>query len=109
MKVKLDMQIVDMATGVVLTEQRNGEKVPLDSGSLFKRALLAGDDKMSGQEKYDRAVTVKKMDDFVEVDLTIEEIKTLKDACGKAYVPGVVYQLWELLEGRAELKSVKQG
>ena len=66
--------------------------------TVVQNSLLSGD-KLTAVQKYERYKLTLKLEDS-ESDLSIEEIKTIKDAIGEAYGIWVVGSAWDILEGK---------
>lgn len=67
--------------------------------------LLATDDSADGKERARRGMLAYKIYGNDELDLDVDDVKLLKDLVGKQYAPLVVFQVWEMLEGREVFKA----
>jgi len=96
MKIRLDRKFKDMDGGIV----KEGQK-EIDLGHVCKTALLvSSQEKIEGQEKYDRYVIATKIGEFVECDLSTDEISKIKKLIGEIWNPLIVGQSWDMLEGK---------
>jgi len=57
-------------------------------------------EKDTGMKKMEKEELARKIYQNDSVDLTIEQVKLIKDRIGEMYAPIVVGQCWRLLEGR---------
>lgn len=74
---------------------------PLTLSDVCVNALetpLDTDKQMSGQEKFKLDQIARKIYNGKNIDLTVEEISTIKERVGKAYGPMIVGQVWKLLD-----------
>lgn len=62
-------------------------------GEIFKNSLFQGGDLEKGQELYD------KISKGGEVDLKVEELSTLQNAVKKIYIPGIYWQVENIING----------
>ncbi len=93
MKIDLKAPILDLAGNVVGAP-------PLRLGDVVGVACLSpveGDDKLSGQKKYDLFALAQKCAGD-SVDLSAEEIATLKERVGRVYAPLVVGRVFDLVD-----------
>lgn len=58
--------------------------------------------KLPGEKKFERGQLAAKIYNNDEPDLTIDELKTLKDAIGETDGPLLVYQAFQIIEGKPE-------
>ena len=85
------------------------EKSPSDKsaatvGWLCVKAVLdcRSSSEATGTVKYARASIAAKLMDKESADLTIDELKTVKDCVGEAFGPWIVRQIWDALERRSD-------
>jgi hypothetical protein len=81
-------------------EGSDGKPTVTTLGSIAKVALLAtypDDQTATGQQKFDRWKLASKIE-AGDGNLSVEEIKLLKDLIGKSYGPPVVGPAWKLLD-----------
>lgn len=53
------------------------------------------------QKRFDRGFLARKlMDAKTEIELSIEDLKSIKDCVGETFVPLIVFQVWNALEGK---------
>lgn len=83
---------------------KEGIKKDLTLGLVCTNSLLVFDERMTGQDKYERYKLARKLEKAKDgqVDLKAEEIASIKDAIGKYQTPLVVGQAWDLLENVQE-------
>lgn len=85
---------------------RNGETIeaiPVTLRYVFLEALLGMDQDekgLSGADRYARYKLAEKIKEGDRVEVSIEEIKMMKDVAGKKFTPLVVGRVWDILEGR---------
>jgi hypothetical protein len=75
-------------------------KPPITISSIIVTNLLGEDSKATPTERFDNFRLASKIKDAKsEVELTIEEIATIKKKIGENPMPLVVGRVWEVLEG----------
>ena len=86
------------------TKNEDGTNSDLTLLEVCRGALLALDEKMSGEKKYENWKLVQKMEKAPEglVTLKSEEITKLKELIGKYQFPIVVGLAWDLLESNSK-------
>jgi len=80
---------------------KDDKQEDLTLAGAAKQALLALDEKQTGEQKYEHYCLATKVANGGEVTLKSEEISTIKEVIGKYMYPIVVGQAWDLLEGKA--------
>lgn len=68
-------------------------EIVVEKGKIVEKAQL------SGEEKYKRYQLANKIDVDGEVDLTIDELSTIKSLVGAGFSVYVVGSIWDILEG----------
>ena len=86
--------------GESLKESVNDVAVDVILRTVVVNALLSPVEKDTGMKKMEREELARKIYQNDSVDLTIEQVKLIKDRIGEMYAPIVVGQCWRLLEGR---------
>jgi len=86
--------------GESLKESVNGVAVDVILRTVVVNALLSPVEKDTGMKKMEKEELARKIYQNDSVDLTIEQVKLIKDRIGEMYAPIVVGQCWRLLEGR---------
>lgn len=87
-------------SGEPLKESVNGVAVDITLRTVIVNALLSPVEKDSGMKKMEKEELARKIYQNDSVDLTIEDVKLIKDCIGELYAPIVVGQCWRFLEGR---------
>jgi hypothetical protein len=101
---KIDFtKVLGSPNGVPMVEvvkNESGEEVrkELTLLTIAQNSLLNGD-KLTATQKYERYKLMLKLEDK-DVDLSIEDVKTIKDAIGESYNIWVVGVAWDILEGK---------
>ncbi len=110
MKINMAQVFYDIY-GKELTELENGEEKETTLGKVVCASLLnayAGEENLSGDEKAKRYKLAVSIVDQDEVDLSIDEVKLIKDLVGKSPFPTIVGQAFEMLEGtKSTIKEVE--
>ena len=83
---------------VVVDENKVETKKDLTLLTVAQNSLLNGD-KLSATAKYERYKLMLKLEDS-ETDLSIEDVKLIKDAIGESYSIWIVGVAWDILEGK---------
>lgn len=98
MKINFNIELKDM-DGKPIMETKDK---PLLLDKVCVNAVLSEipDEKTTGEQKLQRFQLAKKIYGAGEIDVTAEEIVLLKDKIGKLYLPLVVGQVFEILEGK---------
>jgi len=86
--------------GESLKESVNDVAVDVILRTVVVNALLSPVEKDTGMKKMEKEELARKIYQNDSVDLTIEQVKLIKDRIGEMYAPIVVGQCWRLLEGR---------
>ena len=86
--------------GESLKESVNDVAVDVILRMVVVNALLSPVEKDTGMKKMEKEELARKIYQNDSVDLTIEQVKLIKDRIGEMYAPIVVGQCWRLLEGR---------
>jgi len=86
--------------GESLKETVNDVAVDVILRTVVVNALLSPVEKDTGMKKMEKEELARKIYQNDSVDLTIEQVKLIKDRIGEMYAPIVVGQCWRLLEGR---------
>jgi len=86
--------------GEPLKESVNGVAVDVTLRMVVVNALLSPMEKDTGMQKMEKEELARKVYQNDSVDLTIEQVKLIKDRIGEMYAPIVVGQVWRLLENR---------
>ena len=81
-------------------ESVNDVAVDVILRTVVVNALLSPVEKDTGMKKMEKEELARKIYQNDSVDLTIEQVKLIKDRIGEMYAPIVVGQCWRLLEGR---------
>jgi hypothetical protein len=89
---------------------QDGKPEPLTLEKVVETALMAQfpDDRMSGDEKakrYGIAMKIYSAKDKRDVQLSIDEVKVIKDVVGKAYGPSVVGPAWQILDPNGSINN----
>jgi len=101
MKVKISMVLKDVKGDSLMQPTETGKKELLNVKTILASALfnMNPDDKVSGQEKYERGKLAEKIMTAVkEVELSVDEITKIKKLVGESYSPLIVWQIWDLLD-----------
>ena len=83
---------------ITVDENKVETKKDLTLLTVTQNSLLNGD-KLTATQKYDRYKLMLKLED-PDTDLSIEEVKTIKDAIGESYSIWIVGTAWDILEGK---------
>lgn len=98
-------RIMRTLDGEPLMDGAPGKSKHVTVGVAVVNALLMEnpDEKVSGTEKVSRFNLARRIQNGEgdSVEVTAEEISTMKDLVGKLYAPIVVGQVWEHLEGKS--------
>jgi len=86
--------------GEPLKESVNGEAKDVTLRMVVVNALLSPVEKDTGMKKMEKEELARMVYQNDSVDLTIEQVKLIKDRIGEMYAPIVVGQVWRLLENR---------
>ena len=86
--------------GEPLKDSVNGVAVDVTVKTVIVNALLNPMEKDTGMQKLEKEELARKVYQNDSVDLTIEQVKLIKDRIGEMYAPIVVGQVWRLLENR---------
>ena len=86
--------------GEPLKESVDGEVKDVTVKTVIVNALLNPMEKDTGMQKMEKEELARKVYQNDSVDLTIEQVKLIKDRIGEMYAPIVVGQVWRLLENR---------
>ena len=86
--------------GEPLKESVDGEAKDVTVKTVIVNALLNPMEKDTGMQKMEKEELARKVYQNDSVDLTIEQVKLIKDRIGEMYAPIVVGQVWRLLENR---------
>ena len=86
--------------GESLKETVNSVEMDVILRTVVVNALLSPVEKDTGMKKMEKEELARKIYQNDSVDLTIEQVKLIKDRIGEMYAPIVVGQCWRLLEGR---------
>jgi len=113
MKVRLDHVLVDME-GEKLIERVKTKEVDNDGEPIIKETIITlgkicanalmtpPKQPDTGEEKVKKGKLAMRIWGLDEAELSIDELKLLKDQIGIAYGPLVVTQAWDLLEDRED-------
>lgn len=96
MKINVDIILIGL-DGLCLT---GSLKVPLSFKCVAQKALLSvynGEEKLTGDAKFERYQLAKKMNDGGQIDFVEEELELLKKLIGVAYPPSIVGPVYEVL------------
>lgn len=101
---KLDVTIVlkNIKGDNLLEPNEKGEAEEVTLRTVLVNALMVPVEKDSGvqkAEKYGLAIDIQKND---EIDITVEQAATLKEAVGKPYGPVVVGPVFAILDSKDE-------
>jgi hypothetical protein len=102
MKINLETFLVTL-NGEVLEEKIKDKVIPIKLKSVCVNALLGmneDDSRETGESKAARYKLALKLNEGGEQDLSTDEIVKIKGHIGKLYVPLIVGQAYDLLEGK---------
>ena len=101
MKINFEQVLVDLK-GENIKDGRDGQGEILKLKTVCVNSLLSDfqDERSTGEEKVERYELAKKIHAGGEIDLKTEKIAMLKQRVGKLYLPIVVGQVYEMLEGK---------
>ena len=113
MKIRLDHVLVDMEGEELIERVKTKElddkdqpkfkETPVTLGKICANALMTSPKQPdTGEVKCEKGALAMKLWPLDEVELSIDELKLLKDQIGIAYGPLVVVQAWSLLEGKKD-------
>lgn len=110
MKIRLDHVLIDLEGEKLIERRKTKEKdesgkpvikeIELTLGKIGANALMTPVEKDTGDEKAAKGSLAMKIYSAGEIDLSIDELKLLKDNIDRCYGPLVITQARELLEGK---------
>ncbi len=105
---KIALETVVVSTEGKPYETSETDKSPTTVGFLAYKAVLDCKATMeaSGSVKYDRALLARKIQRTNE--LSIEDVKTIKDCTGEAYGAWIVAQIWDVLDPKPVVENDKE-
>lgn len=83
---------------------------PVAMKDFVVNALLSiqGEPNLAAQEKFERGLLATKVYDGGDLELTVEEIATVKKTIGLYYPPLIVAQIYKHIESDAPVKKLKK-
>lgn len=99
MKIDLSAKLTDPKGNVI----KDGENEATLGSTLYISCISAaeGDNHQSGQDRYKLGkLTYELAAHDEEIELSVEQIATLKERVGKVMSPAVVYSVWTMLESK---------
>ena len=101
MKIKLDQKIMS-ADGIKAISSQD-TKCDLVLKDVCINAILHSEKDDTEKQKYEAyELFVKLRDSQKEIELTVEEVVKLKKKIGVIYMPLILGQAWDMLEGKAK-------
>lgn len=98
---------IDFAQKLTALDGREDPKAPTlrDMAISALTSPLRGDDEMTPTSKFGLGLLAQRMalSTSGEIEVTAEEIATIKDRIGRAYNPAGVVLAWQMLEGSAPI------
>ena len=98
MLVKVDGVLRTLSGDTIMDDDGKGNAVEATVRMALVNAILAPVQKETGMEKVTKYELAKKIHGQDEVELSVDDIKLIKDRVGEIYAPLIVGQLYERLE-----------
>ena len=98
MKIRFDETMKDLDGKAIIGD---GKDLTLKQVACNALNLMFQDEQnLSGEEKAMRGLLAMRIYANPDLDLTIDDVALIKKLIGKGYVPLIVAQVWDILEGK---------
>jgi len=97
MKVNVDLTLKNIDGSVLIDRNEKGEAVEAILKTALINAVLTPVEREKGVEKVRKFQLAQRLYAGGEVDLTLDDVKLLKERVGDVYSPLIVGQIYELL------------